>query len=302
MELDKLSVQQSFQAALDNTEQTELFWTLDRMHYPDPIKPLEDFFLLQTYKEGFNSATKSYDIPLSFLYRRINHYHYTAIAPLQIPVDELQAQEVSAQKNLTEAVINLPEIWDKQFFPELQSYIKEWKAFDLGKAGLPQLLEHLDRSVIKYGKSYEIHFRIVFPLLVAITIFDEFYTDLFGKDTAFEPYGLLQGFSNKTLESDHELWKLSQEIGKTSEVKEIFINNPAAEVLQLLAQFSEGKKFLLSLQNYLEIYGHRRDKLTMGYPSWIENPLPVIDQLREYIVSKCTDPTESLASLTVERE
>ena len=58
---------------------------------------------------------------------------------------------------------------------------------------------------------WEIHFLMVFLAYLPISLFEEMYRELFGEETAFDAYRLVQGFDNLTLQTARVLWGLSRE-------------------------------------------------------------------------------------------
>src|SRR5205085_167780 len=72
------------------------------------------------------------------------------------------------------------------------------------------LLAHVDETRQRFARLAELHFVIAFPMLMGMSLFDELYRDLFGNETAFDAFKLLQGQPNKTVESGRALWALSR--------------------------------------------------------------------------------------------
>ncbi len=167
---------------------------------------------------------------------------------------------------------------------------------------MPELVAHLDETVAKFRRLWEIHFTIAFPMLLSMSTFEEFYRDLSGSDGAFDAYRLLQGLDNKTVETGRELWRLSRRALEMPEVRKVLEEKAAADVVRGLAGSAEGQKFLTELDAYLEEYGQRGDMWGVSYPTWAEDPTPVINMLKDYITQSGSGPDEELASLAAERE
>src|SRR5687768_17827003 len=103
----------------------------------------------------------------------------------------------------------LSEAWNGDFIPEIKQYLAEWETFDLRGASLPELVTHLDAAIARNRRLYEIHMLVWFPMMMAISMFDDLYRDLLGGEGSFNAYRLLQGLENKTVESGRALWQLS---------------------------------------------------------------------------------------------
>jgi pyruvate,water dikinase len=85
------------------------------------------------------------------------------------------------------------------------------------------------------------------------------------------------------------------------EVRKVLEENAAVEVVRALESSAEGREFLAELDAYLDEYGQRGDLWGISYPTWAEDPTPVIKMLKDY-VAQSSGPEEELASLSAERE
>ena len=187
------------------------FWGTGRMHFPEPITMLDDALMRTVYGHGFNRAAEQYGLPVRGHTRRIGAYHYSSMAPNVRP-EQMEAPGKIAEGRFNPAVTGLADLWEREWLPEIQQHIARWRAFDLASASVPEgLMAHLDDTMERKGWLWEIHFLLAFPMLLGLSLFDDFYRDLFGDEDAFQASGLLQGFENKTLESNQQLWALEPE-------------------------------------------------------------------------------------------
>jgi rifampicin phosphotransferase len=214
----------------------------------------------------------------------------------------MAAMEERAREKVGAAMARLGEMWSTEFLPEIQQYLKDWDGFDLRGASMPQLLAHLDETVARLKRLWEIHFILAFPMLMSVSTFEEFYRDLFGSEGAFDALRLLQGLDNKTVETGRELWRLSRKAREMPEVRKVLEKSAAADVVGALERSAEGREFLVQLDEYLEEYGQRGDMWGVGYPTWAENPTTVIKMLKDYMTQEGGGPEEEQASLAAERE
>jgi pyruvate,water dikinase len=141
------------------------------------------------------------------------------------------------------------------------------------------------------------------PFLMALSQFDELYRDLFGNDDAFGAYKLLQGIDNKTVASGREQWQLSRQALASPVVRRVLEEEAAAEVIPTLEGSAAGRAFLADLRAYLDVYGARGDKFsTLSDPAWIEDPTPVIKNLKDFITQPDRDLEAERTALAAERE
>jgi len=179
------------------------------MHFPDQIIHLESELWRIAFRSGFNSANEAYEIPIRAHTQHINTYLYDSMEPTA-PHEEMEAKGKRAEENVRAAMPRLEERWKGEWLPEIKEHLAYWDSFDLRGATMPELLIHLDETLDRVRRLWAIHFLVVYPAYVAISQFDDLYRDLFGEGGAFDSYRLLQGFDNKTLETNRALWGLSR--------------------------------------------------------------------------------------------
>ncbi len=290
----------NFPVAWESLDDGKLTWTHDRMHNPDPLMPLERAFWNMVYV-GFNRAAEAYEMPTRIKARPINTYYYMALTPA-VPAEEMEAQGKRADAQIDAAMARLGELWREQWLPEIQSHLAWWDAFDLGAAAAPDLLAHLEETLQRSTRLWELHFRIVLPGYMAMSQFDDLYRDLFAGDGAFRSYRLLQGFDNKTLEAGRALWELSRRALRSAEVRRALEGHGTESVMTELEKTAAGRAFQQELRIYLEVFGLRGEKWGLSYTAWLEDPTPAIKNLKDYLAGSDQDPRAEQAKLAAERD
>jgi rifampicin phosphotransferase len=256
-----IPVPPEFPVTWESPDDERLFWARDTMHFPDQMNELEGELVTRVaHAHGFARASEAYEMPIRLQPRRINTYYYMAVAPVIVPPEETKAMEERAREKLEDAISRLGETWSGDYLPEIQEYLRDWDDFDLRSASMPELLSHLDETFTKFQRLWEIHFNLAFPMLMAVSIFEEFYSDLFNPEGAFDAYRLLQGLDNKTVESGRMLWQLSRRALEMPEVRKILEERAAADIVPALEGSAEGRQFFTEFEAYLDEYGHRGDK------------------------------------------
>lgn len=296
-----LGNQPAFPVVWAHPDDARGFWQHDRMHFPDPIALLDFSFMKLVHDVGFNRAAKHYGLPIRAHTRRIGGYLYSSMAP-NIPPEQMEAQGKIAQERIQPAIADLGDLWDSEWLPEIKHHLDALRAYDLAGASLPELLDHVDATTERVQRLWELHFRLAFPMLLAMSIFDDFYRDLFGDEDAFQAFRLLQGFQNKTLESNQELWALSRRAVAAPAVRQVVETLPVAEIIPALGASAAGRDFLGHLQQYLEAYGRRGDTWGLRPQGWIENPASVLRNLKDYVAQPDRDLAGERAALVAQRE
>ena len=298
---DVIPVPLDFPVNWKHPDEKQLLWTQDRLHCPDAMTPL-DFSFIQIIDGGIDKAAQVYDIPIVTYDRHINSYLYIAVVPQESSPDEMAAQAQRSEEKLKDAMGNLGELWEKEWLPEIQQCMVYFEEYDLRGAHIPALLEHLNETERRLHRVWEIHFLLIIPTMLVISEFADMYQDLFSDASEFDAYELLVSFENRTVESGQLLWKLSRKALASPTLRQVFAENPASNVIAKLSESADGKAFLAELNGYLELYGHRADKITLNYPCWIENPTPVIKNLQDYIAQPERDLLAEMEKIAARRE
>jgi phosphohistidine swiveling domain-containing protein len=277
------------------------FWVFDRMHAPEPLTHADAAYYQGVYDHGITMAARHYGLPLRALTRRINTYLYLALAPEPVPPAEAEARAKRAEVALGAAMAGLADLWKGEFLPEIERYLAEWESRDLAGAALPQLTAWLEQSIARAERLGELHMRLWFPMMIAINSFDELYRELFPGGAAADPYRLLQGFENKTVAGGRALWQLSRRALMVPAARQVLEERAAADVPAALSASAGGRGFLEELRAFLETWGQRGDRWGWSHPSWIEDPTPVIKNLKDYVTQPDRDLDGELAALAAER-
>jgi phosphohistidine swiveling domain-containing protein len=292
-----------FPVIWDDPADAALSWTHDRWTIPVPISPLSFRFLADVYR-GINFGADAYAQPVHMQPARINTFVYVAncadMSPKLAPERSAQAEEL-----LRAAMAQLGERWEREWLPEGRRHLAVLEGYDLRGSSTPALREHLDDTLVRLARLWEIHFLLFNPLVLAISEFDELHRELLGNEDAFDSYRLLQGFDNRTVAGTRALWELSrQALGAPGVLSALRDGAPAGAMAALEADASpEGVAFLAELRAYLAEYGQRSNNpAELSEPSWIEDPTPVIATLREYLEQPDRDVAAERATLVAERE
>jgi pyruvate,water dikinase len=267
------------------------------MHAPEPVTPLDSAIWLMAY-EGLNPAAEDYELPIRARAQCFHSYLYMAVVPV-VPPDQMEAQGKRAEERLQEAMGRLERSWNDEWLPEIKSHLAWWASFDLRGASTPSLVAHLEETTKRLRRLWHMHFQIVLPVYMAMSLFDDLYRDLFRGETAFDSFKMLQGFENKTLAAGQALGALARTVRTDPELQSVFQGHQPTAVMDALTATSTGRAFQNELRKYLETYGQRGDKWGVGYRTWIEDPTPVLNMLKDYTASD-TESDHSL--LAAERD
>lgn len=292
-----------FPVVWKNPEDARYHWTRDREHNPDPITPMFSSVAALTAGPGRARAVAAYEEAI--LARRdytINTYDYIRLVPFTGSPAEVEARAQRYRQKVGAVASRLRQIWENEWRPEIEAIWAFWESFDLEAADMPALAAHLDETLVHTTRLYELHYLLGSPVWFALDEFETLYCDLFPRSTRLDAHRLLQGFDNKTLESSRALWRLSRLAQTSSEVCRILTALPVAQVRAALDIFPQGRRFLRELDAFLATYGRRSNLWDWGYPSWQDDPTPVICNIRNYLVQPNRDLLAELSAAAAERE
>ena len=261
-----------------------LFFQQDKMHFPDPLAPMESAMLERSLGRGFGHGARAYDAPIeSVEVRTINGYQYQSMVMTTGTPAQMAAQGALAEQAMRAAIARIEDLWTQDILPEVREHVGFWDSFDLAGATRAALSAHLAETWERLERIWELHFEIVLPAYMAISEFDEMYRGLFPDAGGLDSYRLLEGLPNMTVEVGQEMWRLSRRAVASATVREVFRTRETADIPVALFATPEGRAFLAELEQYVDRYGRRADKWTLLAPSWTEDPAPVIESLRDFV-------------------
>jgi len=272
----------SFPIEWPDPEMARSTWQQDRMHMPLPATPMSSWWG-HRFARGLTSGLAALSIPMKASTARLNTYFYLSIEPAMPPekMHEVEAATVAAMQKATG---NFWERWEHEWLPEIQQRWDEWNALDLPAMTDAELAAAVDQAGALYERLWHIHFELLVPPMAAASSFQDLYADLFPVHDPLDAYKLLQGADNKSVEAGRKLWELAQEAAAQPALRKIVDETPSDALWEALARSDEGQAFQAKLVEYASFYGRRSDTVQeLAYPSWTENPGPILDNLKMYI-------------------
>lgn len=297
-----IPVPPDFPVAFDDPADAQGFWERELMHAPGQSTALEFDFQRQLIEYGMNDAFAGFELPVRGAYRLFNTYVYQAIAPVTHDPAELEALGLRAQEHIGRAIDGLRDRWEREQLPEVRAAIDRWERMGLGADG-PALAGLLDETVALFRRMWAIHFRVAIPLLLGMSLFDDFYRGVFPGADRFAAVRLLQGQDNLSLRSDRALYALGRSVAASPALGAALAAGDARAVLRALEATAEGRAFRADLDAYLAEWGRRHDGfVSWAKPTWVEDPSAALQAIRDYAAGPEQDPAAGTAKLAAERE
>lgn len=108
---------------------------------------------------------------------------------------------------------------------------------------------------------------------------------------------------NVTMETNKRMWELAQTAKRSPAVVAIFRQYPDSEIPGQLDKTPEAREFLDEFGRFLAEFGHREYKMDILYPTWGEDPAPVLSFIRAYFdADENASPLKQETRLVRERE
>ena len=263
-----------------------LLWRWDDIHSPLPASPMTVSVWDRTVTQGMAEAARASGRTGRSLRRRINGYSYSALVPSPPTPDH----ESAVPQTTEDAVVSTRQRWDSEFLPALERDLEYMRAVDLESASDAKLLKRLEEFFEIQKRHWYFHFLVVFPVSEAAERMAALYRDAMGAVPDGEPYELLQGMGNMTLETDRALRSLAEKAREAPEVESIIMEGSRPEeILPGLRNSDAGRRFIQSMDRFLSVYGYRPTGFDYVYPSWIEDPSFVLLNIKSYLSSDPRD-------------
>src|SRR5262245_46291397 len=187
-----IPVPASFPITWDRPEDVRLFWTHNGVHFPTPITPMTYEMMRYLFEDGIEAGGRAYDEPLRVHTRRINTYFFMALTAVPTAPADAAAATRRREEKLRAAMGRLDRAWNDEYVPEIRRHLAFWDDFDLPAASLPELRSHLDETITRTRRLFDIHMLVWYPAMVAVSSFEELCRDLLGQGSSGDALKLLQ--------------------------------------------------------------------------------------------------------------
>jgi len=186
-----------------------------------------------------------------------------------------------------------------------QAQVKRVAGLSLETLDDADIVAHIDELVFNgAGRLINYDFLMIILIQVTYQTLGALLERYFGEETEEIRGKLISGVTgNATMETNTALWDLGQKAKASPAVSDLLRRYGEQEVRSHLEQISEGRAFLQELERFLEVYGHREIRMDILFPTWGEDPTPVLSFVRAYLdADEAQSPHRQQARLVQERE
>jgi pyruvate,water dikinase len=288
------------------------FWTWDQMHQPHPLTPLTATYEVPAFAEGSSRGFRALRMPMELHTCVVNTYAYQSIQFTAETTGFPPPWWGDVEQEFASRLPGLHKAWQDTWLPEVTSINDRLRTFDYAHAPDAGLLAFIDEAHEMRKRAWDTHMQVVMPVMGAASRFAETYEQFLGKPDGHEPYLLLQGFENMSMESGKALWRVSRRALADPDVARTIAETPRERIAVELQRSEAGRAFWIQFEAYLHEYGWRSDAFELADPAWAEEPAIPLAALRDYLTApdeadpavqeqRCREEREELTRDCLER-
>jgi pyruvate,water dikinase len=257
------------------------FW-FDDLHCPQPITPM--WFDVGGWWYTCAYMYRRFGVPFGqdWVAKKVNEYVFSAV----VPRDPKEAEQLGAYFNMVMPVYgeNFLNWWQNRYLPEIRRNFEFLDTYPMETASLPELMILLEDALDIQERHFRIHWILNLAQFQSALDFGAAFQEVMGERDDELIGRILVSDEDRNWDSVRELWKLKEKVKHSKTLRELFRLDTADKILKELPNSSEGKEFLQELDVYKMEYGNKAI-YTHEYifPTWRENPAPIIEALRGYL-------------------
>ncbi|MDQ6743167.1 MAG: PEP-utilizing enzyme [Candidatus Dormibacteraeota bacterium] len=295
---------ESFPIEWASEDEKELLWIFDDLHVPQPVSPM--FFDIGGWWLTCDHMFRRFATPFAsdWIAKKINGYVYAAPVPAdsrlrvdsteynarygcRVPRDPAYAAKMGPYLNTVLPVYaqNFLTWWKQRFRPEMDRNFAYLDSYDHSTRSLGELAIHLEDAIDIHDRHWKIHWMLNFSQFSATMNLRGVIQKLRG--TIDENlFGRLQSsVEDRNWDSIEALWTMKNRAAEIPALREAFTGDTARDVLLRLQRSDEGRRFITeSLEPYQREFGNKSIwSHEFVFPTWKENPGPIIEAVRGYL-------------------
>ncbi len=283
----------------------ELLWVFDDLHCPNPVSPM--FFDIGGWWLTCDHMFRRFGTPFAsdWVAKRVNGYVYTAAIPAdpsvvveatefqsryapRVPRDGAYAGDIGAYLGfvLPHYAGNFLDWWHDRLRPEIDRNFAYLDGYDMDGASLVELAVLLEDALDVHDRHWKIHWMLNFAQFSATMALNATIAEVAGEVDPSLPARLQSSVADRNWDSIEALWQMKEEAKGDAELRAAFhAGDTAAAIVRALASSDRGRRFVEErLRPYQIEFGNKAIwSHEFVYPTWRENPAPVLEAVRGYL-------------------
>ncbi|CEP69152.1 PEP-utilising enzyme, mobile domain [Moorella glycerini] len=274
---------EKFPITWENEAEKQLHWFYDDLHCPNPISPMY-FDIGGWWGDTCAYMYRRFGAPFGkgWIAKKINNYVYTAV----LPRESEEAQKIAPYYSAVMPVYaeKFLDWWQERYLPEIMRNNEYLDNYPYDKATIPELLIHLEEALDIQERHFKIHWILNLAQFQAFLEFRAVYKEVLGAEDPDNIGKILVSDNDRNWDSIKELWKLKEKIKSNPDLKKLFDLKEPNKIMTALKEVKAGQEFLKDLAAYQKEYGYKAIYThEYIYPTWIEDPTPIIEMLINYL-------------------
>jgi phosphohistidine swiveling domain-containing protein len=262
-------------------------WTYDPSHYPEPMSPLSADIWFWAMGRGIQAAARDLRAPFG-------GFNTKTVEGGWAYERELDPDWEPDLAVLRDAALRVAERWDAEYRERSHAITEELRRMRPERLAPDEARATYARMLELVLEQWHLHFLTVIPVHAAREVLHDRYVELLGKEDELEPYRLLEGLPNETLDADEELWRVAER-ARELDVADVVLELPRAAAIKRLRQTHHGREVLAGLREYLRRYGGRARLHELSEPRQAERPELALENVRLFLEHPRNLPEERAA-------
>ncbi len=264
------------------TDDSDIFWFRDDLHQPFPISPLGMTTIQKHHAWGYHVGAEITKLPPSKGgHVKIHKGRVMLGFEALTDPDEIGRRAAEFGRLLEHCGAHWDE-WYNGYIDEVKEGLTFMASVNDGMSDT-DLYNAIKRSEAINRRNWEIHFTTMYMADVLYFGFEGFCKEHGLEEKDFTT--MLKGLETMATRTDTALWELAKLADGQGIADKILGFDPKA-VLYELEKDPGGVVWIRSFNKFLDMYGHRitAAHLDVIFPTWIEDPSPVMETLKTYIL------------------
>jgi phosphohistidine swiveling domain-containing protein len=285
----------------------ELLWIFDDLHCPNPVSPM--FFDIGGWWLTCDHMFRRFGTPFAsdWVMKRINGYAYMAATPAdpslraeateyearyvpRVPRDPAYSERIGAYLGfvLPHYAANFLDWWRDRLRPEIERNFAYLDGYDTDSATLVELAVLLEDAIDVHDRHWKIHWMLNFAQFSATLALNATIQEVMGAVDPDLPGRLQSSVDDRNWDCIEGLWAMKEEVKGDPELHAAFhAGDTAGHVLKALDGSERGRTFVAErLRPYQLEFGNKAIwSHEFVYPTWREEPAPIVEAVRGYLES-----------------
>jgi len=282
----------------------ELFWIYDDLHIPNPVSPM--FFDIGGWWLTCDHMFRRFGTPFAsdWIAKNINGYVYTAAVPAdsslrveateyqsryvpRVPRDPSYPERIGAYMGavLPHYALNFLDWWRERLRPEMERNFAYLDNYDTERASLIELAVLLEDAIDIHDRHWKIHWMLNFAQFSSTLNLNAMIQQV-KREVDPNLMGRLQSsVEDRNWDSIEALWNIKEEVKGDAELAQALKAETAGDILRSLRASQRGRHLIAErIEPYQQAFGYKAIwSHEFAFPTWKENPTPIIEMVRGYL-------------------